>query len=79
MFSGVSVPLLPRLLPRERFEAPESIELDRPENRHVAFGHGIHKCLGQYLARLELQLALTGLGPRTAHLPLLEFATPMGL
>jgi len=56
-----------------RFEHSERIELDRPDNRHLAFGHGIHKCLGQHLARLELRLALTGL---TRRFPSLRLAIP---
>jgi cytochrome P450 len=56
-----------------RFEAADDIDVDRAENRHLAFGHGIHKCLGQYLARLELRLALTGLMSR---FPTLRLAVP---
>ena len=34
------------------------VELDRPRNRHIAFGGGPHRCLGSHLARLELTIAL---------------------
>ncbi|MBI2706230.1 MAG: cytochrome P450 [Actinobacteria bacterium] len=34
------------------------VELDRTENRHAAFGLGIHRCVGSNLARMELQVAL---------------------
>ena len=40
------------------FEAPEEFQLDRAKNRHVAFGLGIHRCVGSNLARLELLTAL---------------------
>jgi cytochrome P450 len=40
------------------FEHPEQCILDRHPNRHVAFGHGRHLCLGQHLARLELTIML---------------------
>ena len=59
-----------------RFADPERLDLERAEGRHLAFGHGIHHCLGAPLARLEGQLALGSLirrfprlrlaGPRTA-------------
>jgi cytochrome P450 len=42
----------------EAFADAERVELDRPDNRHFAFGVGIHRCLGSNLARLELTVAL---------------------
>src|SRR5581483_8242163 len=40
------------------FPDAHRVILDRTENRHVAFGLGIHRCLGSHLARLELRIAL---------------------
>jgi cytochrome P450 len=40
------------------FANPDAVILDRTENRHVAFGSGIHRCAGSNLARMELQVAL---------------------
>jgi hypothetical protein len=37
---------------------PNTILLDRKENRHAAFGLGIHRCIGSNLARMELKVAL---------------------
>jgi cytochrome P450 len=34
------------------------VRFDRDANRHVAFGAGIHRCLGSHLARLELRVAV---------------------
>ncbi|HEY3810666.1 MAG TPA: cytochrome P450, partial [Acidimicrobiales bacterium] len=42
----------------EAFADPDRVRLDRPENRHSAFGLGIHRCLGSNLARMELRVAL---------------------
>jgi cytochrome P450 len=41
-----------------KFEAPDTFIVDREENRHAAFGLGIHRCLGSNLARLELKVAI---------------------
>ncbi len=40
------------------FDRADEILLDRQENRHVAFGSGIHRCAGSNLARMELRVAL---------------------
>lgn len=40
------------------FERPEQVLLNRSENRHVAFGWGIHRCIGANLARMELRVAI---------------------
>ncbi len=37
---------------------PDTIDFDREENRHLAFGGGVHRCLGSHLARMELRVAL---------------------
>lgn len=46
------------------FDRPDVLDLTREENPHLAFGHGIHFCLGAQLARLEGRLALCGLFER---------------
>jgi cytochrome P450 len=42
----------------EQFERADEVIIDRAENRHSAFGLGIHRCIGSNLARLELTVAL---------------------
>jgi len=39
------------------FIDPHTLDIDRPHSRHLAFGYGIHFCLGAPLARMEAQLA----------------------
>ncbi|MFJ8001445.1 cytochrome P450 [Streptomyces sp. NPDC096310] len=59
----------------EFFNAPDDLDLERAGARqHLAFGYGIHQCLGQPLARAELQIVLPELFRR---LPDLRIAVPM--
>lgn len=44
-----------------RFEHPASVDFERPDNRQLAFGFGIHFCLGAPLARLELECVVRAL------------------
>ncbi|MCX4812169.1 cytochrome P450 [Streptomyces sp. NBC_01239] len=55
------------------FSSGADFDLTRDARRHVAFGYGIHQCLGQTLARVELQIILTTLLRR---LPALRLAAP---
>ena len=54
-----------------QFERPAEFEIDRGQIRHLAFGHGIHFCLGAPLARLEARIALEA---ALARLPGLSLA-----
>jgi cytochrome P450 PksS len=51
-------------------EAPEKLDLQRHPNRHIAFGTGIHFCLGYQLARIEGKCALKALFGRWPKLAL---------
>lgn len=55
------------------FPDPDELQLDRDAAGHVAFGFGIHQCLGQVLARMELQIVYTRLFDQ---LPNLRLAVP---
>jgi cytochrome P450 len=44
-----------------KFGCPEKLDIERETSGHVAFGFGIHQCLGQNLARVELRAGLTAL------------------
>jgi cytochrome P450 len=55
------------------FVHPDELDFDRETNHHVAFGFGVHQCLGQPLARLELQVAYPALLRR---FPRLRVAVP---
>lgn len=50
------------------FSHPDRFEVRRDIHRHLAFGHGIHFCLGAPLARLEAAVALRQLVPLLSHL-----------
>ena len=58
-----------------QFAEPDALDVGRAPNRHLAFGQGIHFCVGAPLARLEGQIALTTLLRRA---PGLRLAAPAG-
>lgn len=45
--------------------APETFDLDRADKRHLAFGQGVHKCIGAPLARMEMRVTAEELLART--------------
>lgn len=53
-----------------RFPDPDRFDIFRPHRRHVAFAFGPHVCLGQHLAKLEMERALNGLLDRLPNLRL---------
>ena len=59
----------------EAFPDADQVVIDRAENRHAAFGLGIHRCLGSNLARMELTVALE---EWLAHYPDFELSRPRG-
>jgi len=54
------------------FRAPDTFDIERQPNEHVAFGGGAHFCLGAHLARLEGQIAIGSLVARFDDLALLS-------
>lgn len=59
----------------EVFPDPDTFDIDRGGRHHLAFGYGPHQCLGQNLARLELQIVLDTLFRR---IPGIRCAVPVG-
>ncbi|WP_435975343.1 cytochrome P450 [Streptomyces sp. Qhu_M48] len=57
----------------ERFPDPDALDLRRKATGHLGFGHGIHQCLGQQLARVQMTVALPALLRR---FPTLRLAVP---
>jgi cytochrome P450 len=55
------------------FENPRQLDIDRASNPHIAFGHGVHYCLGKQLGRMEMAIAIEGL---TRRFPDLRLAVP---
>lgn len=59
------------------FDDSEALDIRRKQNRHLAFGQGIHYCVGAPLARMEGQIALDTLLRRMPRLNLAEPETPL--
>jgi cytochrome P450 len=63
----------------ERFADPHVLDVRRQAGGHLAFGHGIHQCLGQQLARVEMRVAFPALVNRFPTLRLAVPAEEVGL
>ncbi|MCS0638482.1 cytochrome P450 [Streptomyces sp. LP05-1] len=68
----VSITLMNR--DAKAYENPDTFDARRSARHHVGFGHGIHQCLGQNLARAELEIAL---GTLFTRIPGLRLAVPL--
>ncbi len=83
--AGVTIPKDARILPllasanrdETQFPRADDFIVDREPNRHVAFGMGIHTCLGAPLARLEGGIVLRELLPRIRGVELLDAQGPI--
>ncbi|MGW7001497.1 cytochrome P450 [Streptomyces sp. NPDC054933] len=56
-----------------QFPEPDELDITRDAAHHIAFGHGVHQCLGQQLARMEMRTAYPALFRR---FPTLRLAVP---
>ncbi|WP_436838774.1 cytochrome P450 [Nonomuraea cavernae] len=54
----------------QQWPDPDRLDVKRPRTPHLAFGHGVHQCLGQQLARIEMQVGLRELITRLPDLRL---------
>ncbi|MEC3982799.1 cytochrome P450 [Amycolatopsis sp. H20-H5] len=61
------------------YEDPDAFDIHRDARDHLAFGYGIHQCLGQHVARLVLELCLATLVTRFPNLHLVETGEPIQL
>ncbi len=71
---GVIIDLAPANWDPNQFPGPDTLDLSRPARLHVGFGFGPHQCVGQQLARVELQIVFTTLLKR---IPGMRLAIPL--
>ena len=71
--STVVISLLAANRDKQHWPDSEVLDVTRPRRSHLAFGHGVHQCLGQQLARVEMAVGFTELLRR---LPNLRLAVP---
>ena len=70
----VSVMLASANTDERTWDDPEAVDFAREGNKHIAFGGGVHRCLGSHLARMELRVAL-----EEWHAAIPSYALPEGL
>ncbi|MDT3440870.1 MULTISPECIES: cytochrome P450 [unclassified Pseudofrankia] len=76
--SGVAIPAGSAVMPMlgsanreaDRNPDPDRFDIFRTSHQHIAFGHGVHICLGMHLARLEMRVAVNALLDRLPDLRL---------
>jgi len=71
---GIILDVPPANWDPRQYDNPDQLELQRQHNPHVGFGYGRHQCVGQQLARMELQIVLHTLLRR---IPTLRLAVPV--
>ena len=71
---GVWASLLAANRDPAQFPDPDTFDIARDPNKHIAFGNGIHYCVGAPLARLEGTIALSAMLQRISHI---ELAAPL--
>jgi cytochrome P450 len=54
------------------YEEPDKLDIRRGSRKHLAFGHGLHHCIGSELARTELEIVFSTLFRRIPDLKLAE-------
>ena len=67
----------PRIATQPCSRTPDSLDVGRTENPHLAFGHGIHFCVGAALSRLEGRIVFERLPARFPKLRLDPEASPV--
>ena len=73
--STVVVSMLAANRDPQRFDNPDTLDIHREARGHLSFGHGVHHCLGNQLARIEMRAGFDGLLRR---FPTLKLAVPAG-
>jgi cytochrome P450 len=71
---GIILDVAPANWDGRQFPAPDRLDLQRQDGPQVGFGYGRHQCVGQQLARMELQIVLPSLLRR---IPTLRLAVPL--
>jgi cytochrome P450 len=79
--AGEGILVLKGLADRDpsKYENPDVFDIHRDSRDHLAFGYGVHQCLGQHVARAMLELCLTSLVERFPNLHLVESDEPIEL